>query len=197
MTLSWSPPPEEQLNGVLRHYVLVVQELDSGRNVTLTSTDSMIVLSDLHPFYNYAISVCPVTVNTGPCANFETIQLPQDGKLCFIIIYYQLNLPLLHFTAPSGSPVSIAALLLTSTSVQLSWSAPPADQQNGIITDYYINMTEVETGVTVQLMVTGATTLLINTLHPYYVYSFFISAATVIGQGPYSTQFSIRALEDG
>ena len=58
-------------------------------------------------------------------------------------------------------------------------------------------MTEVETGVTVQLTVTSATTLFINTLHPYYVYNFFISAATAVGQGPYSTLFSIRTLEDG
>lgn len=155
----------------------------------------MIVLSDLHPFYNYAISVCPVTIDTGPCANFEPIQLPQDGKLCFLLPI--LNLPFLHSTAPSGSPMNIVTLSLTSTSVQLSWNPPPADQQNGIITDYYINMTEIETGVTVQLMVTGATTLLVNALHPYYVYSFFISAATVVGQGPYSTIFSIRTPEDG
>ena len=81
ITLSWSPPPEGQLNGVLRHYVLSVQELDSGRNVTLTSISSMIVLNDLHPFYTYAIAVCPVTVDIGPCAQLDSIQLPQDGKV--------------------------------------------------------------------------------------------------------------------
>lgn len=85
VTLSWSPPSEGQLNGVLRHYVLLIQELDSGRNVTLTSINSVIVLSDLHPFYSYAIAVCPVTVDTGPCADFEPIQLPQDGKLYLIL----------------------------------------------------------------------------------------------------------------
>ena len=104
---------------------------------------------------------------------------------------------LIHYTAPSGAPVNIIAISLTSTSVQLSWNPPPADQQNGIITNYYINMTEVETGVAVQLTVTGPTMLLIDTLHPYYVYNFFISAATVVGQGPYSTVFSIQAPEDG
>ena len=83
VTLSWSPPPEVQLNGVLRHYVLTVQELDSGRNVTLTSISSTIVLSDLHPFYTYAIAVCPVTIDIGPCANFDSIQLPQDCKLVY------------------------------------------------------------------------------------------------------------------
>ena len=103
----------------------------------------------------------------------------------------------IYYTAPSGAPVNIVATSLSSTSVELSWNPPPTDQQNGIITDYYINMTEVETGVTVQLTVTGATSLLIDTLHPYYVYNFFISAATVVGQGPYSTLFSIQTPEDG
>ena len=195
VTLSWSPPPDVQLNGVLRHYILIVQELDSGRNVTLTSTDSVIVLSDLHPYYSYAIAVCPVTIDTGPCANFEPVQLPQDGKQFFLPIEFTLNLS--HFAAPSGAPENIVAMSLTSTSVQLSWNPPPADQQNGIITDYYVNMTEVETRVTVQLMVTGATSLLVDTLHPYYMYNFFISAATIVGQGPYSTLFSIRTQEDG
>lgn len=96
VTLSWSPPPEVQLNGVLRHYVLFVQELESGRNVTLMSTDSLIILSDLHPFYSYAIAVCPVTVDTGPCANFEPIQLPQDGKICLILQIIEFTLTLLH-----------------------------------------------------------------------------------------------------
>ena len=79
----------------------------------------------------------------------------------------------------------------------LLWDAPLADQQNGIITEYYINVTEVETGTVSQLMVTGTTQLLIDTLHPYYVYNFFISAATTVGQGPYSPVFSIQTPEDG
>ena len=65
--------------------MLIVQELDSGRNFTLMSTDSLIVLSDLHPFYTYTIAVCPVTVDTGPCAYFEPVQLPQDGEVYLIL----------------------------------------------------------------------------------------------------------------
>ena len=41
----------------------------------------MIVLSDLHPFYTYAIAVCPVTIDVGPCAHYDPIQLSQDCKL--------------------------------------------------------------------------------------------------------------------
>ena len=61
--------------------MLIIRELDSGRNITLMSFNSMIVLNDLHPFYTYAIAVCPVTIDIGPCANFDSILLPQDGKL--------------------------------------------------------------------------------------------------------------------
>lgn len=81
LTLSWSPPPQDQLNGVLRHYVVIVEELDSGRNLTLTSINSQIVLADLHPFYTYRVSVCSVTLGVGPCAYFQPVQLPQEGML--------------------------------------------------------------------------------------------------------------------
>ena len=60
--------------------MIVVAELDSGRNFSLTSIHPQIVLGDLHPFYTYNISVCPVTVDVGPCAYFESVKLPQDGK---------------------------------------------------------------------------------------------------------------------
>ena len=81
LTLSWSPPPEDQLNGLLRHYVVVLQELESGRNLTLTSTNPRLLLGDLHPFYTYGVAVCPVTVDMGPCAYLEPVQLPQDGMI--------------------------------------------------------------------------------------------------------------------
>lgn len=106
-------------------------------------------------------------------------------------------MPPFILVAPSGSPENIVATSLSSTSVELSWDPPPVDQQNGIITNYYINVTEVETGMVSQLMVTGTTQLLIDTLHPYYVYNFYISAATTVGQGPYSPAFSIQTPEDG
>ena len=79
----------------------------------------------------------------------------------------------------------------------LVWRPPAFDQQNGIITTYFINVTEVETGMSYQLMVAGVTQLLIDTLHPYYVYNIFMSAATVVGEGPYSQVFTIQTLEDG
>ena len=79
-SLTWSPPPEDQLNGLLRHYVIIIEEVDTGRNTSLTSTEPQIALSNLHPFYTYNIAVCAVTTDIGPCVYFDPVQLPQDGK---------------------------------------------------------------------------------------------------------------------
>ena len=79
VTLSWDPPPQHQLNGVLRNYVVIILELSTGRNSSLTSINPQIVLGDLHPFYMYNFSVCAVTSDIGPCEYFEPVQLPQDG----------------------------------------------------------------------------------------------------------------------
>lgn len=98
---------------------------------------------------------------------------------------------------PSGAPDSVSATTLSSTTVLLTWNPPSPDLQNGIITTYFVNITELETGMASQLIVAGATQLLIDTLHPYYVYNFYISAATAIGRGPYSPIFSIQTPEDG
>lgn len=88
IALSWSPPPEDQLNGVIRHYIVIVEEIDSGRSFTLVSPSPHIVLGDLHPFYTYNVSVCPVTVSTGPCAYFEPVQLPPDGMFFIVTLLY-------------------------------------------------------------------------------------------------------------
>lgn len=80
IALSWSPPPQHQLNGVLRHYVVIIREIETGRNVSLTSIHPQTVIGELHPFYTYHSAVCAVTIDTGPCGSFEPVRLSQDGK---------------------------------------------------------------------------------------------------------------------
>ena len=80
ISLTWDPPPDDQLNGVLRQFVILVEEIDTGRNFTMTSTEPQMVVGNLHPFYTYIISVCAVTIDIGPCAYYDPVQLPQDGK---------------------------------------------------------------------------------------------------------------------
>ena len=97
--------------------------------------------------------------------------------------------------APSSPPQNVMLTPASSTSFSLSWDPPPADDINGIVTEYRITITEVVTGRVITL--TSATTSkMASGLHPYYVYECIVSAFTV-GAGPYSQIIRITTPEDG
>ena len=83
---------------------------------------------------------------------------------------------------------------MTSRSISLSWSPPSV--LNGVIQEYRVNVTEVETGVVFTENVTHTTTsVTVQLLHPYYIYRCHVSAYTV-EVGPYAVVI-IQTLEDG
>ena len=98
-------------------------------------------------------------------------------------------------SAPSAPPEDLVAASVSSTSFVLSWSPPPTSQQNGIIREYTVNITEAQTGLSIILNSTS-TSVSVLSLHPYYTYECTVSAYTV-GIGPYSDVFSITTSEDG
>ena len=79
--------------------------------------------------------------------------------------------------------------------IRLSWGEPPSNQQNGIIREYRVNVTEVATGRVFQ-RVSTTTSIEITSLHPFYVYEWTVSAFTV-GEGPYSSISTVTTPEDG
>ena len=109
----------------------------------------------------------------------------------------QIGYTVLHSlsTVPTGTPVSIEARPIDSKSLLLAWEPPLTGVQNGIIREYFINISVAETGDKFQHQATN-TTLIIEDLHPHYTYSFIISAVT-IGPGPYSEAYTIQMPEDG
>ena len=99
------------------------------------------------------------------------------------------------FSAPSAPPEELAAASVGSTSFVLSWSPPPISQQNGVIREYTVNITEIQTGIFIILNSTS-TSVSVLSLHPYYTYECTVSAYTV-GIGPYSEVFTVITSEDG
>ena len=75
------------------------------------------------------------------------------------------------------------------------WQPPAPSSQNGIIQHYIISVLEAETMRQFQLTSTTTSIDAVG-LHPYYTYSFTVTAVTV-GQGPYSQAVSLQTLEDG
>ena len=97
--------------------------------------------------------------------------------------------------APTGPPQNVSGLALSSSSLILSWSPPPLAERNGIIVEYRINITEVDTGNVLSL-VTYSTFVIVEFLHPFYTYASIVSAVTV-DEGPFSEVFIVTTPEDG
>ena len=85
---------------------------------------------------------------------------------------------------------------INSSSLRLSWAEPPAEEQNGIVASYSIIVTVLETEERLGFTAAGTGIELYN-LHPFYMYSVTIAAATVNGTGPYSAVFTIQLPPDG
>ena len=109
-----------------------------------------------------------------------------------LVQFYLLINPLV----PSGSPVMIDIEAINSSSLRLSWDEPPAEEQNGIIVSYSINVTVLESEEQLSFITEGTRFELYN-LHPFYTYSVTMAAATVNGTGPYSTVFTVQLPPDG
>lgn len=75
------------------------------------------------------------------------------------------------------------------------WREPRSDDQNGLIRLYWINVTEIETGINWQLM-SDNRNVTVQSLHPFYSYSLVVAAQTV-ALGPFSSPVQIEMPEDG
>ena len=78
--LRWTPPPTDNINGIVRAYIVAVYEHETGRSYNLSSPQPELSIGNLHPFYWYNFSVCAVTVVQGPCTDLYTLRTPEAGK---------------------------------------------------------------------------------------------------------------------
>ncbi len=81
ISLQWSSPPLGMLNGLLRHYQIDVIEEPTLRYFSVQASTSQHLLSLLHPFYEYSISVAATTIGNGPFSDDITVKTQPDGKL--------------------------------------------------------------------------------------------------------------------
>ena len=80
ITLSWDPPPFNQINGHIQHYVVPVTEHENALECQEHSNYTQVILQSLHPYYTYTCRVAAVTTGPGPYTQNVTIQLLEDGK---------------------------------------------------------------------------------------------------------------------
>ena len=86
--LSWVEPNADEHNGIIRFYLLSIIEEETFTNFTLTSINTRVLVTNLHPFYTYNVTVAAVTTSQGPFSEHITFMTLQTGTLIFKIIVW-------------------------------------------------------------------------------------------------------------
>ena len=102
----------------------------------------------------------------------------------------------LSYTVPTASPENLQLFPQDPRTLLLTWQPPVDEHKNGIITGYVINITEMETKIQLQL-VTEQTSIIVDSLHPFYTYGCIVAAETFIGMGPFTVEVVVEMPEAG
>ena len=76
--VTWSPPPPEAQNGVIRKYELYLE--DNSTSVSFNSPRESYALTDLHPGNSYRVGVAAYTVEIGPKSDYTNFITMEDGN---------------------------------------------------------------------------------------------------------------------
>ena len=82
LLISWKPPPTDSQNGHIRYYTVKIVE-DNSMTVSLTNTSdnvTSLTVNQLHPYYQYSVSVAAVSIGMGPFSPEKSIRMPEAGK---------------------------------------------------------------------------------------------------------------------
>lgn len=78
--LSWEPPLVENINGIIRKYIVNITEQLTGSQEILETLSTNLNIHSLHPYTTYLASVSAFTVDRGPFTQLEILTL-EDGKV--------------------------------------------------------------------------------------------------------------------
>ena len=99
------------------------------------------------------------------------------------------------YIAPSSVPEDVIVAAVNSESVQLSWQPPPPEDRNGFIAGYHVRVVGINTPDNYLLPLVNGTSVVVESLHPFYAYRFSVAAQTV-AIGPFSAAV-IQKLPEG
>ena len=76
--ITWSPPPLEAQNGIIRLYEIYLE--DERGNATFNSTVESYILTGLRPASQYRVRVAAYTVEIGPKSDYTDFVTTEDSK---------------------------------------------------------------------------------------------------------------------
>ena len=88
------------------------------------------------------------------------------------------------------------AAAVSSESVQVSWQPPPLEDRNGLISGYLVRVLGINTRDNYLLPLVNDSSVVVDSLHPFYAYRFSVAAQTV-AIGPFSAAVTQKLPEGG
>ena len=110
-----------------------------------------------------------------------------------VLCLTQFEFIVISYLVPSGPPQNLV-LSVMFHSIILSWSPPLLSQRNGVIINYLITCSSG--GSIINSTRTSSTSLTITGLQPFINSTCFVSAATIVGDGPPATVSRVTSDED-
>ncbi|XP_015186972.1 PREDICTED: Down syndrome cell adhesion molecule-like protein Dscam2 isoform X7 [Polistes dominula] len=168
LQVSWDPPPDSSLNGILKGYKVMWENMDSmtesSKSEMKITTALTVVIHGLEKYTNYSIQVL-------------TFTRAGDGVA---------SAPLYCVTEEDFPevPAGVKAVASSATSIIVSW-LPPL-KSNGNITSYNLHIRSLgsDSKWFKRSISAHQTSFLAENLHKRNQYEFSIAAITSVGEGP-------------
>ena len=96
--------------------------------------------------------------------------------------------------------MSVSGETVDSQSIRVSWSAPPADQWNGVLAGYRVLYAEADGGNSdgsVASVPADELSYMVRGLQEWTLYNVWVLAYTAAGEGPRSDVIVVQTAEDG
>jgi protein tyrosine phosphatase len=187
ISVSWKPPVVDLRNNVILAYEVIFRRTDKTnvqRVVHIHEGGSENEQSfqrgglKAYRWYNFTVSACSDnnTLDCGPPTS-EVVRTLQEAP---------------------GAPINLMSEAVTSTSIQISWNPPDAENINGVLqnyTIYWFRTEEQGESRSSECVDDSVTTFTIRNLEKYASYRISVSATT-IKEGNESQSLVVRTSED-
>ena len=121
---------------------------------------------------------------------------PHESYGHFLHLVHPPPPPLILITGPSSSPVEFRVVATGPVSISASWSPPPQEAQNGIITAYLFTCQPEELVSAIPATFPAAGSYSLSGFSPATTYNCSVLATTAGGSGPPALQ-TVTLLDDG
>lgn len=92
--ISWSPPPPEDQNGIIRHYSIELTDKSTGLELNIIAEAEYYLLDFLEPHTTYTYRIAAVTIQPGPFTELKNFTTSQGGMFAPYWQYSCRSLPM-------------------------------------------------------------------------------------------------------